>query len=189
VRGLTIGLTASIFTLGLFVGAWDDAALRSPRFDIAEAAEPAEREFIAPAVAAHEAERGERYQATPTAPPPTVPTGLFGLPLAPEGLTDCAEFAFYRSQFGMPERFDGIAWRESNCRNEDGVRTSCCHGYLQLYVSLHVRDHRLAPLYEACGVRSQDDVNSDTPIDKQRHLCAAAALYSVVGIDAWDATK
>jgi hypothetical protein len=183
----TLALVALVIAVGIPFNAWDDAALRSP---YAQAAEPAEREFIGPAVAAHAAERGDRYQATPTLPPPPAePTGLFGLPFAPEGLDDCAEFAFYRAQFGMPERFDKIAWRESNCRNEDEVRTFCCHGYLQLYVSLHVRDHRLAPLYANCGVRSQDDINSDTPAEKQRHVCAAAALYSVVGIDAWAMTS
>ena len=58
------------------------------------------------------------------------PTGIFGLPFAPEGLDGCDEMRFYLDQFQMPARFDGIGWRESNCRNEDGVRTSCCHGYL-----------------------------------------------------------
>jgi hypothetical protein len=69
------------------------------------------------------------------------------------------------------------------------VKTFCCHGYLQLYISLHVRDHRLAPLYRACGVSTHHDINSDTHEDKQRHLCAAAALYSVVGDEAWALTR
>lgn len=130
------------------------------------------------------AERGQIIQLTPPPPPPE-PVGLLGLPFAPPGLSDCNEFRFYRQQWNMPEWFDRIARRESNCRNEDGVRTWCCHGWLQLYVSVHLRDHRLAPHYAACGVRSHHDINSDTPVEKQRHLCAAKALYTVVGMKAW----
>lgn len=114
-----------------------------------------------------------------------IPTGLWGLPFAPEGLSDCDEFNFYRVQWGLPDRFSKLAWRESNCRNEDGVRTYCCYGYLQLYVSIQIKDHRVVDKYHACGVYSSDDINSDTPLEKQKHLCAAAALYSVVGFSAW----
>lgn len=141
------------------------------------APEPAEREFIAtgPFV---EAERGERIQLTSTLPPP-VP--VFDDP--------CAEMSWYRQQAGLPESFDRIGWRESRCLNRDDVRTFCCHGWWQLYVGLHVRDHRLGPLYAACGVFSADDVNSDTAEDKRRQACAAYALWSVVGDDAWAATR
>lgn len=116
-------------------------------------------------------------------PPPA--SGVWGLPYAPAGLDGCAEMSWYRTQFGLPARFDKIGWRESNCRNEDGVHTSCCWSYWQLWVSLHLRDHRLVDPYHACGVWSHDDVNSDTPIDKQRATCAAAAVYATVGYSAW----
>lgn len=115
----------------------------------------------------------------------TIPVGIFDLPFAPEGLSDCDEFDYYRTQFGLPERFNALAWRESNCRNEDDVKTWCCHGYLQLYISLQIRDYRITDRYHLCGVWSSDDVNSDTPLDKQRQVCAAAVLYDVVGYSAW----
>ena len=120
---------------------------------------------------------------TTTAPP--VPTGLHGQPFAPEGLSNCDEMNFYRVQWGLPERFSALGWRESNCRNEDGVRTFCCHGYWQLYTSLHLQDHRLAPRMELCGVSSHYDLNSDNPLEKQKQACAAKALFDVVGYSAW----
>jgi len=128
---------------------------------------------ISPAV------RGEQVVVNPQ------PTGIYGLPFAPEGLSDCDEMRFYLDQFGMPARFDQIGWRESNCRNEDGVRTSCCHGYLQLNANLHVRDHRLHDRYAQCGVYGNEDINSDTPEDKQRHACAAKQLYDILGYQPW----
>jgi hypothetical protein len=54
-----------------------------------------------------------------------------------------------------------------------------------LNVGLHLRDHRLAGRYHACGVYSYADVNSDTPGDKLRQACAAKALFDVVGYSAW----
>jgi hypothetical protein len=116
---------------------------------------------------------------------PPVPTGIWGLPFAPSPLEGCDEMSYYRQQFGLPARFDAIGWRESNCRNEDGVHTACCHSYWQLWVTLHLRDHRLAEPYAACGVDAVDAINSDLPLDKQRATCAAAAVYAVVGYSAW----
>lgn len=113
--------------------------------------------------------------------------GLNGLPFAPEGLTGCDEFDFYRQQFGLPQRFQGIAWRESNCRNEESVHTSCCWGVLQLSVTLHLRSG-LADEYAACGVDSRDDMDSDTPIEWQRSVCAAAALFHQEGYAPWAQT-
>jgi hypothetical protein len=141
--------------------------------------------FTTGARAGTQAVRGDSVQLTePPVPPTTVAADR-----PPAGLDDCAEFSWYRQRAGLPAWFDRIAWRESNCRNEDGVKTYCCVGYLQLYASLHLRDHRLAPKYAACGVDSESDINSDTHEDKLRHLCAAAALYSVVGDDAWALTR
>lgn len=122
-------------------------------------------------------------ETVPPPPPPAV--GLAGLPFAPEGLHGCEEMSFYRQQAGLPAVFDRIGWRESNCRQEDGVRTYCCYGYLQLYVTLFLKDGRMAPRAAACGVNGINDVNSDTPIDKQRHMCLANALYEVDGMSPW----
>jgi hypothetical protein len=120
------------------------------------------------------AERGTQVQVLPTAPPP-----------APQFADDCAEMRFYRQSAGLPSRFDQLGWRESNCRNEVGVHTSCCWGYWQLNVSLHLQDHRLVGPYHDCGVYSRTDVDGDNPGDKQRQACAAKALFDVVGWSAW----
>lgn len=133
---------------------------------------------VVPADASATAERGTQAQMTETLPPPAA------APVA-TNLSNCEEMAMYRASVGLPARFDQIGWRESNCRNEDGVHTSCCYGWWQLNVSLHLRDHRLAPRYAACGVDSYTDVNSDTPDDKRRQACAAKALFDVVGYSAW----
>ncbi len=122
--------------------------------------------------------------------PPTTtvapePTGLWGQPFAPEGLSNCDEMNFYRVQWGLPSKFSALGWRESNCRNEDGVHTFCCYGYWQLYTSVHLQDHRLAPKMELCGVASHYDLNSDNPLEKQKQACAAKALFDVVGYSAW----
>ena len=121
----------------------------------------------------------------PPAPPP-----IEVLPeIAPAGLTGCSEMSWYRAAVGLPSRFDQIGYRESRCTNRDDVRTSCCHGYWQLSIALHLRDHRLAGRYHDCGVWSAADVNSDTPGDKLRQACAAKALYDTVGMSAWAATS
>lgn len=125
----------------------------------------------------------------PTTLTTVAPVGLHGQPFAPEGLSDCDEMMFYAAQWGLPERFRALGWRESNCRNEDVVRTFCCHGYWQLYVSLFQRDHRTGPrLRDECGVFSADDVNSDQPLDKQRQACGARVVLDIQGIDAWAMT-
>lgn len=129
----------------------------------------------ADAIATQTADRLERWQETPLPAPPTTTVGQF----APSGLSDCDEMTWYRVQAGLPAKFDQIGWRESRCINRDDVRTFCCHGWFQLFVSLHLRDHRLAARYAACGIDSADDVNSDTPIDKWRQACAAKAVYDV----------
>jgi hypothetical protein len=122
-------------------------------------------------------------QVAPTLPPP--PSGIWGLPFAPEGLSNCDEMSFYRQQFGLPARFDGIGWRESNCRNEDGVHTSCCWGYWQLH-QMHLGGEVYA---RNCDVHSYRDVNSDNPLEKQKQACAAKQLYDAAGTSPWAATR
>jgi hypothetical protein len=125
------------------------------------------------------AERGTQVQVEPTAAPPP-PANV-----APPGLSNCDEMSWYRQFVGLPARFDALGWRESNCRNEEGVHTSCCWGYWQLNVALHLRDSRLAGRYHNCGVYGRTDVDGDNPGDKYRQACAAKALYDVVGLSAW----
>lgn len=118
----------------------------------------------------------------PTTPP--VPTGINGLPLAPENMSNCDEMQFYRIQAGLPAHFDAIGWRESNCRNEPSVKTWCCYGYWQIYWSLHADK-----LSELCGVGSAWDINGDEPLDKQRQACSAKVLFDEVGYQPWATTS
>jgi hypothetical protein len=135
------------------------------------------------AVATATAERGEQTQVTETLPPPVEVVTPPPPNVAPAGLDNCAEMSWYRQRAGLPARFDQLGWRESNCRQELGVHTGCCWGWLQLNVSLHLRDHRLVDRYHRCGVYSVSDANG--PDDKARHMCAAKALFDVVGYSAW----
>ena len=121
-----------------------------------------------------------------TPPVPTAPVGLHGLPFAPDGLDPCADMEFYRVQAGLPDRFQALGYRESRCLNRDDVRTWCCWGHYQLWVDLHLRDHRAGPVFrDHCAIYSYDDVNSNTPLDKQRQACGAKALFDIVGYQAW----
>ena len=120
----------------------------------------------------------------PVVTTPVWPVGIWNQPYAPFGLSDCEEMLFYARQFGLPDSFSTrIGWRESNCRNEDGVHTSCCWGYFQLH-EMHFRNH--PEIYgRICGAYSYQDVNSDNPLDKQRQACSAKQLYDAVGMSAW----
>lgn len=114
-------------------------------------------------------------------------TGLNGLAFAPEGLDDCAEMSFYRKQAGLPERFDALGWRESNCRNEDGVRTFCCYGYWQNYISSHLsrNSQYRTRIINECQVTKADDINSDDPVEKQRQACVTKVVYDISGLRPW----
>ena len=117
----------------------------------------------------------------PPPPPPVWPTGIYGLPIAPFGLSACGEMMYYARQFGLPNQFEGIGWRESNCRNEDGVHTSCCWGYWQMH-QMHF------PMPE-CSINSYRDMNSNDPFEKQKSACSAAQLYKEAGLSPWAATR
>lgn len=125
--------------------------------------------------------RGHAIQLTEPPPAPATTT----IPTEP-----CAEMSWYRQQAGLPERFDGIGYRESRCRNEDTVRTFCCYGYWQNYISSHLsrqsayRDR----IINECGVTGADDINSDTPDDKQRSACVTYVVWSISGLSPWKAT-
>lgn len=121
--------------------------------------------------------RGPAIQVSEPPPAPTTTQLVFA--------DDCDEMSWYRQQVGLPERFDKIGYRESRCRNEEQVHTYCCWGWWQLYVSVHLADHRLGPRYAACGISSRHDIDSDTPEDKTRQACGAKAVYDVQGAGAW----
>jgi hypothetical protein len=114
------------------------------------------------------------------------PTGINGLPFAPEGMSGCAEMSFYRQQAGLPSRFDGIGARESGCHNSDSVHTSCCYGYWQMH-KMHFSSGNVFD--QQCGANSVTDVDSDTPLDKQRQACTAHLLYMMAGTSPWVATR
>lgn len=115
------------------------------------------------------------------------PRGLQGKPFAPSGFSNCDEMNFYREQWGLPEIFNSLGWRESNCRNEDSVRTFCCYGYWQNYISSHLsRYSAYRPrILNECQVDGADDINSDEPLDKQRQACVTAVVYSISGLSPW----
>jgi len=117
--------------------------------------------------------------------PDPVPAGLWGLPFAPDGLDECAEASWYRQQWGLPDVFDGIAFRESRCIAREDVRTSCCVSRYQLYVRLHLRDDTLRLRYEACEVFDETDLDGPQPIEQQRAACATRALFDLAGLAPW----
>jgi len=117
----------------------------------------------------------------PPPPPPVWPTGIYGLPIAPFGLSACDEMMYYGAQFGLPGQFRGIGDRASNCRNEDIVHTSCCWGYWQM--------HRMHFPMPECGINSYQDMNSNDPFEKQKSACSAAQLYKEAGTSPWAATR
>jgi Putative peptidoglycan binding domain/HNH endonuclease len=127
---------------------------------------------------------GNQMQVTPTVPPP--PTGLNGLPFAPEDLSGCAEATFYRKQAGLPDAFDALIWRESGCKNTVTSPTGCCRGWLQLDINLHLRDYQIGPLYrDNCQVFAIADAFGSNPLAKQKHMCAARQLFDVKGYRPW----
>lgn len=128
---------------------------------------------------------------------PSTQKGLWGLPFAPPGLDACQEMEYYMNQFELPARFgsysrhqhwvasDGLGWREAKCQNNLSSSTDCCVGYWQLYFSQHMRDHRMAPRYAACEIRTIYDYWGNDPLQKQKQACAAKALYDVAGLSPW----
>jgi hypothetical protein len=116
-------------------------------------------------------------------PMPAAPTGIMGLPFAPANMTGCDEMTFYREQFQLPPRFDGLGYRESRCTNTPISSTGCCVGYWQLH-SIIFRDHRMIEGLAACGATWQN-VRGDDPASKQRNACAAKQLFDTAGYQAW----
>lgn len=126
---------------------------------------------------------GNQTQVTPTA----TPTGLNGLPFAPEGLSACDDARFYREQWGLPEVFDQIVYRESRCRNDESVHTFCCWSRYQHYISSHLSRQSAyrQRIIDECGVTRREDIDSNIPIDKQRAACVTAVVYQISGLSPW----
>jgi hypothetical protein len=128
---------------------------------------------------------GNQIQVTPTVPPP--PTGLNGLPFAPEGLSGCAEMAWYIDQWDLPDVFNALGYRESRCRNDESVHTFCCWGWFQHYISSHLSLYSAyrQRIIDECHVTRREDIDSDNPLDKQRQTCVTAVVYQISGLSPW----
>jgi peptidoglycan hydrolase-like protein with peptidoglycan-binding domain len=126
---------------------------------------------------------GNQMQVTPTDSPP----GLNGLPFAPAGLSDCADAEFYRQQWNLPEAFTTIVYRESRCHNRESVHTFCCWSRYQHFISSHLSRQSAyrQRIITECQVSGREDIDSDTPIDKQRAACVTAVVYSISGLRPW----
>lgn len=114
----------------------------------------------------------------PSPPPPSTP--VYDLPLDQD---PCGNAHDLRVGFGLPERFDALAYRESRCLNN--VRTYCCFGIYQLYWGKLSQDHRMIPLIAACGVETLLDIYGETPEKRANNTCVAKALFDVSGYGAW----
>lgn len=104
--------------------------------------------------------------------------------MGPGNLTGCARMTWYRVNAGLPERFDAIGWRESNCRNDVTSSTGCCHGFWQISFG-----NRTAPGYRAgfiaCGVFQVSDYKGNSDSQMRANACLAKVLYDVSGMSPW----
>jgi hypothetical protein len=109
-------------------------------------------------------------------------------PLNPEGLTGCQEMDWYRSYVGLPEVFNGLGWRESNCRND--VRTFCCYGYWQEYISLWLssKSSYRDALINSCGISGVNSIYGLSDKQKLAQACAAKVVYDISGLVPWRQT-
>lgn len=111
--------------------------------------------------------------------PPPAPTTT--IPVEP-----CDELRWYRTEAGLPERFDRIGYRESRCDNTQISRTGCCVGWWQIHW-VNFDDHRTTPGLELCDA-TWDNIRGNTPEAKTRQACAAKVLYDVVRYQPWATT-
>lgn len=116
---------------------------------------------------------------------PPVAQGLNGLPFAPDGLDLCQEMTWYRIQAGLPDRFDGIGYRESRCRND--VRTWCCFGHFQNFLSSHLSSQsQYRPgIINVCKVTQVSDFYGTHPLQKQKQACVTRIVYDISGFSPW----
>ena len=120
---------------------------------------------------------GNAYQETPLPPPP--------VEFNPERLTGCDEMDWYRNYVGLPRVFNDLGWRESNCRND--VRTFCCYGYWQEYISLWLsaKSSYRDTLIERCGITGVASIFGLSDRQKFSQACAAKVVYEISGLTPW----
>lgn len=118
---------------------------------------------------------------------PPSPVGLNNLPFAPEGVSGCEEMSFYRVQWGLPDIFEHLGYRESNCRNDVTSRTGCCVGYWQNYISSHLSRASAyrERIINECQVNERADLLGNAPIQKQRQACVTKVVYDISGLSPW----
>jgi hypothetical protein len=130
---------------------------------------------------------------------PPGPTGLNGMPFAPDDWTGCLEMEFYRQQAGLPSNFSdqprtgsrshqGFGWRESNCRNDVVSSTGCCFGYWQNYISSHLSRGSAyrERIINECQVSGVSDIYGNNDLQKQKQACVTAIVYSISGLSPWN---
>lgn len=112
-------------------------------------------------------------------PPPTEPS------LNPNNLTGCAEMEWYRAYVGLPVLFNSLGWRESNCRND--VRTFCCFGYWQEYISLWLsaKSSYRERLINECHISGVASIFGLSNSQKLAQACAAKVVYDISGLAPW----
>lgn len=90
--------------------------------------------------------------------------------------TRCPQWEAAAKYFGLPQRFDGIMYRESRCiptaQNRSGAT-----GLVQIMPMW-------VPKLSACGIYSVADLK-----DGNKNLCGAKIILDTQGINAWRATK
>lgn len=97
--------------------------------------------------------------------------------LVPAGTwTQCPQWEQTAKFFGLPDRFDGIMYRESRCQ-PDARNASGATGLVQI-MPMWVKH------LGHCGVTSTSDLT-----DPGKNLCGAAHILHVQGINAWSQTR
>lgn len=128
--------------------------------------------------------------------PPVIESGLFGLPFAPPGSSDCERANFYAAEFGLPASFgdrprsgpasqQGIAWRESNCENDATSPNGCCWGVWQHAFRSEIRDTAAGPIYVRCEVTVLFDYIGPSELAYQKNACVAAGKFHIFGYGPW----
>ena len=100
---------------------------------------------------------------------------------------NCEEMSEYRKAAGLPEQFDSIGKRESNCDN--GVGNSCCYGWWANYLGSHLsrasayRDRIMGE----CGVTSsaRSQIQGDSDAQKRAQACVTYVVWSISGMSPW----
>jgi len=105
--------------------------------------------------------------------------------LNPQRLTGCDEMKWYREYVGLPAVFDGLGWRESNCKNN--VRTYCCYGYWQEYIGLWLstKSSYRDALINVCGISGVSDIYGLSDKSKLGQACAAKVVYDISKLAPW----